>query len=91
MVMTRKQRCGRIELKLFFIFECWYQGSAASRKERRVYRKQQRADFELVHESKVIWEHLRAKKRSSGRTLAQEEIIALATGHFREVCTCVCV
>lgn len=60
--------------------------SAAARREKRVYRKQQRPDYELVHESKVIWEHLRVNKRSSGKTLAQDEIIALATGHFREVC-----
>ena len=56
----------------------------ATRKERRDYRRQQRPDFELVRESKVIWEHLRLRKQK-GKTLAQEEIMALAKGHFKEV------
>ncbi len=60
--------------------------ATATRKERRSYRKQQRVDFELVRESKVIWEHLRVNKRAAGKTLAQEEIMALAKGHFKEVC-----
>lgn len=62
----------------------------ATRKERRDYRRQQRSDFELVRESKVIWEHLRMRKQkgkplAKGNTLAQEEIVALAKGHFKEV------
>lgn len=57
----------------------------ATRKERRVYRKQQRSDFEMVRESKIIWEHLRPHKATAGKVLAQEEIMALAKGHFREV------
>lgn len=56
-----------------------------TRKERRDHRRQQKPDFELVHESKVIWEHLRQHKKSPGRTLAMEEIMCVAQGHFKEV------
>ena len=64
--------------------------ATATTKDRRVYRRQQRADFELVRESKVIWEHLRVSKNRkigtpAGKTLALEEIMALAKGHFKEV------
>lgn len=59
--------------------------ATASRKDRRVFRKQQRSDFELVRESKIIWEHLRPHKATAGKVLALDEIMALAKGHFREV------
>lgn len=62
----------------------------ATRKERRVHRKQQHSNFELVRESKVIWEHLRPNKATPGKTLALDEIMALAKGHFKEVGWCVC-
>lgn len=56
-----------------------------SKKERRSHRKQQRTDFELVKETKVIWEHLRQRKRPPERGLALEEMMAMAQGHFKEV------
>lgn len=33
----------------------------------------------------MIWEHLRPHKSSAGRSLAREELMALAQGHFKEV------
>lgn len=62
-----------------------FQAVVATKKERLVHRKRQHKDFELVKESKVIWEHLRPHKPSPGKSLAREELMALAQGHFKEV------
>ena len=59
--------------------------ATATKKERRVFRKQQRSNSELVRESKIIWEYLRPHKAAESKVLAQEEIMALAKGHFKEV------
>ena len=59
--------------------------ATATKKERRVFRKQQLSNFELVRESKIIWEYLRPHKAAESKVLAQEEIKAFAKGHFKEV------
>ncbi len=41
--------------------------------------------YELVKESMVIWEHLRQHDNVPSRTLALEEMMTMAQGHFKEV------
>lgn len=83
----RSGGCGFLKKWVWFI-GCPLQVSAAvsaSKKERLVYRKQQQPNSELVRESKVVWEHLRRSKPDPGRALAQDEILAMASGHLKEV------
>ena len=59
-----------------------------SKKARLIRRKAGKGDgrgYELVRESKLIWEHLRQHDNIPSRTLALDEMMALAKGHFREV------
>ena len=60
----------------------------AVKKARLIRRKCRKGDgcgYELVRESKLIWEHLRQHDNVPSRTLALEEIMAMAQGHFKEV------
>ncbi len=57
----------------------------AGKRARLMHRKSEKCGYELVRESKVIWEHLRQQDNAPSRTLALEEIMALAHGHFKEV------
>lgn len=38
-----------------------------------------------MRESKIIWEHLRQHDNVPSRTLALEEMMTMAQGHFKEV------
>jgi len=59
-----------------------------SKKARLIHRRASKGGergYELVRESKLIWEHLRQHDNVPSRTLALDEMMALAKGHFREV------